>query len=176
MDELRLALLDKWDKSPQRILVSMSRRLAAVIRNSGGGIKYEIALAWPNAYSELHAQNQYDWSQLETDPLEGCLWCKWKWQCPLSPSATSWERVPVISYHIDTAHLNFKTWQNLGCNNFLSKSDVIMGTMSSQITNLNIVYSTVNSGVRQTKQQSSASLAFVQGIHRVRWIPGTSGQ
>ena len=44
--------------------------------------------------------------------------------------------------------------------------DIIMGTMAYQITSLNIVYSTVYSGVDQRKHQSSASLAFVWGIHR----------
>ena len=41
-------------------------------------------------------------------------------------------------------------------------SDVIMGTMASQITSLTIVYSTVYSGADQRKRQSSASLAFVK--------------
>ena len=45
-------------------------------------------------------------------------------------------------------------------------SDVIMGAMASQITSLAIVYSTVYSGADQRKHQSSASLAFVRGIHR----------
>ena len=45
-------------------------------------------------------------------------------------------------------------------------SDVIMGTMASQITSLTIVYSTVYSSADQRKHQSSASLAFVRGIHR----------
>ena len=44
--------------------------------------------------------------------------------------------------------------------------DVIMGLMASQITSLTIVYSTVDSGADQSKHQSSASLAFVWGIHR----------
>ena len=44
--------------------------------------------------------------------------------------------------------------------------DVIMGTMPSQITSLTIVYLTVHSGADQSKHQSSASLAFVWGIHR----------
>ena len=44
--------------------------------------------------------------------------------------------------------------------------DVIMGTMPSQITSLTIVYLTVYSGADQSKHQSSASLAFVWGIHR----------
>ena len=41
-----------------------------------------------------------------------------------------------------------------------------MGTIASQITSLAIVYSTVYSGADQRKHQSSASLAFVWGIHR----------
>ena len=48
----------------------------------------------------------------------------------------------------------------------LHYSDVIMGAMASQITSLTIVYSTVCSGADQRKHQSSASLAFVRGIHR----------
>ena len=44
--------------------------------------------------------------------------------------------------------------------------DVIMRTMSPQITGLTIDYSTVNSGADQRKHQSSASLAFVRGIPR----------
>ena len=45
-------------------------------------------------------------------------------------------------------------------------NDVIMGDMASQITSLTSVYSTVYSDVDQRKHQSSASLAFVWGIHR----------
>ena len=44
--------------------------------------------------------------------------------------------------------------------------DVIMSTIASQITSLTIVYSTVYSDADQRKHQSSASLAFVWGIHR----------
>ena len=42
-------------------------------------------------------------------------------------------------------------------------NDVIMGAIPSQITSPTIVYSTV---ADQRKHQSSASLAFVRGIHR----------
>ena len=45
-------------------------------------------------------------------------------------------------------------------------NDVIMGTITSQITSLTIVYSTVYSDADQRKHQSTASLAFVRGIHR----------
>ena len=51
-----------------------------------------------------------------------------------------------------------------------------MSPMASQITSLGIVYSTVYSGADQRKHQSSASLAFVWGIHWDRWIPRTKGQ
>ena len=44
--------------------------------------------------------------------------------------------------------------------------DVIMIEMASQITSLAIVYSIVYSDAEQRKHQSSASLAFVRGIHR----------
>ena len=44
--------------------------------------------------------------------------------------------------------------------------DVIMSPTSSQITSLKIVYSIVYSGTDQRKHQSSASLAFVRGIHQ----------
>ena len=50
-------------------------------------------------------------------------------------------------------------------------NDVIMTTIASQITSLAVVYSTVYSDADQRKHQSSASLAFVWGIHRDRWIP-----
>ena len=50
-------------------------------------------------------------------------------------------------------------------------NDIIMGTMASQISSLTIVYSTIYSGADQRKHQSSASLAFVRGIH---WSPVNS--
>ena len=45
-------------------------------------------------------------------------------------------------------------------------SDVIMSEMASQITSFSIVCSTVCPGENQRKHHSSASLAFVSGIHR----------
>ena len=44
--------------------------------------------------------------------------------------------------------------------------DVIMSVIASQITSLAIVYSTIYSGADQRNHQTSASLAFVRGIHR----------
>ena len=51
---------------------------------------------------------------------------------------------------------------------FTHYSAIRMGAIASQITSLRIVYSTVYSGANQRKRQSSASLAFVRGIH---WWP-----
>ena len=45
-------------------------------------------------------------------------------------------------------------------------NDVKMSAVASQTTSLTIVYPTVYSGTDQRKHQSSASLAFVRGIHR----------
>ena len=45
-------------------------------------------------------------------------------------------------------------------------SDVIMSTMTSQVTSTTIVYSIVYSVADQGNHQGSASLAFVRGIHR----------
>ena len=45
-------------------------------------------------------------------------------------------------------------------------SDVIVSTMTPQITSLTVVYSIVYSDADQRKHQSPVSLAFVRGIHR----------
>ena len=45
-------------------------------------------------------------------------------------------------------------------------NDVIMSGVASQSTSITIVYSAVYSGTDQRKHQSSASQAFVRGIHR----------
>ena len=47
-------------------------------------------------------------------------------------------------------------------------NDAIMGAITSQIT---ILYSIVNPDADQRKHQSSASLAFVRGIHRTGEFP-----
>ena len=44
--------------------------------------------------------------------------------------------------------------------------DILMGAMASQITSFTSVNSIVYCGTNQRKHQSSASLAFVSGIHR----------
>ena len=48
----------------------------------------------------------------------------------------------------------------------INYGDVIMSAIASQITSLTIVFSTTYSNADQIEHQSSASLAFVLGIHR----------
>ena len=68
-----------------------------------------------------------------------------------------------VCYKITFTHFPFY-------NKLLEKNchygDVIMSTIGSQITSLAIVYSIVYSDADQRIHQSSASLAFVRGIHR----------
>ena len=61
------------------------------------------------------------------------------------------------------SHHRFKQWL-FDCS--APNNDVTMGAMASQITSLMIVYSIIYSDAGQRKHQSSASLAFVWGIHR----------
>ena len=58
-------------------------------------------------------------------------------------------------------------WGAFNGHNKVHYCDVIMGAVASQITSLTIVYSSGHSGADQKKYQSSASLAFVRGIHRL---------
>ena len=73
-------------------------------------------------------------------------------------------------------HVTNTTGQIINRTMILHYDDVIMTTTASQITSLTVVYSIVYSRADQRKHQSSASLAFVRGIHRDRWIPRTKGQ
>ena len=80
-------------------------------------------------------------------------------------------------------HVIMETWhQRCKCRDIcylISRrhyGDVIMTTIASQITSLSVVYSIVYSDADHRKHQSSASLAFVWGIHRDRWIPRTKVQ
>ena len=70
----------------------------------------------------------------------------------------------VVSYVLASIEISIPDkYQDL-CNTHYD--DVIVSAMASQITSLTIVYSSVYSSADQRKYQSSASLAFVRGIHR----------
>ena len=78
-----------------------------------------------------------------------------------------WGRLCAL-WHVGAISLaSSRTTREL-CKRFVKihYSDLIMSTMASQITSLTIVYPTIYSGADLRKHQSSASLAFVRGIHR----------
>ena len=72
------------------------------------------------------------------------------------------QRVDMV-YGLDVWSNNsvMKTWKTV-----YHYNAVMMSAMASQITSVTIVYTTVFWGADQRKYQSSASLAFVWGIHR----------
>ena len=76
-------------------------------------------------------------------------------------NAWRWYEGRECTWEIRREQLHGCQW--VGC---LHYWDLIMGAMASQITSLTIVYSTVHSGADQRKHRSSASLAFMRGIHR----------
>ena len=79
--------------------------------------------------------------------------------------ATSWYGNAFVITGNNTEFRYFPCCWTSTCHWF-DYSDVIMSTMASQITSLTILYSTVYLGVNQRNRQSSASLAFLRGIHR----------
>ena len=64
------------------------------------------------------------------------------------------------------SHSHFYALHKHGWEHRSHYNDVTMGAIASQITSLVGVYSVVWLGADQRKHQSSASLAFVRGIHR----------
>ena len=68
-------------------------------------------------------------------------------------------------WHISTS-VEIAFCSHIGCSVVFHYDDVIMSAIASQVTSLTIVYSAVYPGADQSKHQSSASLAFVWGIHR----------
>ena len=57
--------------------------------------------------------------------------------------------------------LNYFSWLHV-----VHYNDITMGMMVSLLTGVSIVFSNICSGAVQRKHQSSASLAFMRGIHR----------
>ena len=78
-------------------------------------------------------------------------------------------------YHNSTSNLSFLKLNSNSIPGIRIGNDInptahynnfIMGTMTSQITDVSIAYSTICSGADQRNHQSSASLAYVWEIHR----------
>ena len=81
--------------------------------------------------------------------------------------ATQWTRSSsaIVLIH-STLNILISTQETLiFWENGMHYNGVIMSAMVSQLTSLTIVYSIVYSGADGIKHQSSASLAFVRGIH-----------
>ena len=105
---------------------------------------------------------------------------RWGWwfETPSRPSWRHCDDIIMTSWHGNTLRITGPffvgnhRWQvgsphkKPGNKNFDHYSDATMGTIASQITSLTIVYSALYSDADQREHQSSASLAFVQGIHR----------
>ena len=89
---------------------------------------------------------------------------EWIWQfvCLKVLWKSIWHHVIFVRVEHNVRYVQFAIHISLQKQN----GDVIMGTITSQITSLTVVYSTVYSDIDQRKHQNSASLAFVQGIHR----------
>ena len=91
-----------------------------------------------------------------------CLCWPWRFRC----RDAKWVVVSPFTTLAVTNHLDKMPRDCVGYQADNHYVDVIMGTIASQITSLTIGYSIVYSVADQRKHQSSASLAFVRGIHR----------
>ena len=125
----------------------------------GNGVAHPIPIPFRFIYDGFVCSNSI------TVPLCRLLSREWT---PL----TAWDVSSVLRLCDEIYTFSHATKSNIHyhkCNDFITFShygDVIISTMVSQITSLAIVYSTVYSGAEQRKHKSSASLAFVRGIHR----------
>ena len=89
-------------------------------------------------------------------PKHTCHFIDWGSKDSISCNPVSYDILILWLYHVI----------NITNSGQFHYCDVTMTAMASQITCLAIVYSTVYSDADQRKHQSSASLAFVRGIHR----------
>ena len=134
---------------------------------------------WPSetSPSKLNSSFQMRWARLVKMITRVAL-------CTGSPSVivsgfTIWYANALCWAYCFFMHCKIMSCMNAFLNIFAathSNGGVIMTTMVSQITSLTVIYSTIYSGPDKRKYQSSASLAFVWGIHRGRWIPRTKSQ
>ena len=127
-----------------------------------GALMFSLVCAWTNGWSRRR--------MFET-PLR-LLWryCNGRWNLRVADLQMSCTDL-TLGYGtrmIALAMVTRVTCPNMQpcCPTRWYYNDVIMDAIASQITNLTIVYSIVNSSADKKKHQSSASLAFVRGIHR----------
>ena len=95
-----------------------------------------------------------------------------QWTGPLLLTKISSTDIGIRAWGHSYIHIRHTDANTYPCPYFNGGSDkiahynVIMGAIASQITSITVVYSTVYSDADQIKHQSSASLAFVWGLHR----------
>ena len=97
----------------------------------------------------------------------------WIWLGNVTRSSSWWRREARSKFPATSSVLNAVAENGVAIcisetprhNNDKHYVDVIMSALASQFTSLTIVYSAVYSNADQRKHQSSASLAFVWGIH-----------
>ena len=121
-----------------------------------------------NTWLCVHWQwNTLEWCQLNALQASPVVHLMTPLSC-VSLSMNTQPSVPtictIIKYHAHTQHCFSSDSYCVESRDHYS--DAMMGAMSSLITSLTSVYSTVHSCADQRKYQSSASLAFVWGIHR----------
>ena len=134
---------------------------------------------------EFPAQRPVTWSfdvffDLRPNKWLSQQWWSWWFETPSCPlwlhrndsEMGQWTEVAVSPVRVSECMPN-NSLVETSLFSFVHYNDVIMTTVACQITSFTIVYSIVYSGANQRKHQSSASLAFVRGIHRDRWIPRT---
>ena len=119
-------------------------------------------ISWPlrnTPRNELWIRTEFDQNTIE-NIIKGR---------PSLQASSSWDVQRAIASPDILERYQAITWTNVdtplmrSCDHY---SDVIMSAMASQITIVSFVCSTVCSGADQRKHQSSASLAFMGGIHR----------
>ena len=142
-----------WFETPSRPLWRHRNELPPCCRDS------YLCVTWQKTLLAISAMSIYHRNELN------------RTLCNNKDAASMNSQVNLPKLPIDWSY-------NVRCNKQMCMhyDGVIMGTIASQIISLTVVYSSVYSDADQRKHQSSASLAFVWGIHRDRWIPRTKGQ
>ena len=92
-------------------------------------------------------------------------WWHFNFQCSLCREISPWLMLCHLFLAWNITHILHSHFTGIET---IHHSDVTMGAIASQINSLTSVYSTVYSDADQREHQSSASLAFVHGIHR--WL------
>ena len=132
----------------------------------------EVDPSWPRWYHEHLAALHTDLEARHGDiqRVSDCMLSAQTWRFPqtvrdaLMPCAATAVMYPTLKSNQYNSFEDQVCWLIWYAQT--QYTDVIVSAMASQITSFPIVYSTVYSDADQRKHQSSASLAFVRGIHR----------